>query len=96
MTLHAKPACPCPLLTPAKVVGWKNYAVAALCFAASLWAFKLRDYDGAVKGFIAGLLVISLRDVLGKVLASVCANREATDGLRAAIETELSTRKGTL
>lgn len=81
-------------MTPARIVGWKNYLVAMLCILAGLWALRRGDLDGAVKGILAGLLVISLRDVLGKVLTAVDANRLSLDGLRAAIETELSRKTG--
>lgn len=77
-------------MKPAQIIGWKNYGVAVLCILAGLWAFRRGDMDGAVKGLLAGLLVISLRDVLGKVLHAVDANRRSLDGLRAAIEAELS------
>lgn len=80
-------------MTAARIIGWKNYAVAALCIVAGLWAFSRGDMDGGVKGSLAGLLVISLRHVLGKVLGAIDDNRQSLDGLRAAIETELSTRR---
>jgi hypothetical protein len=79
-------------MTPGKIIGWKNYGVGVLCILAGLWAFRLGDMDGTVKGILAGLLVISLRDVLGKVLCAIEANRQTMDDLRAAIETELSSR----
>jgi len=81
------------MTTPAKIIGWKNYAVATLCFVAGLWAFAKGNVDGGVKGILAGLMVISLRDVLGKVLMAVNANCESLNGLRAAIETALEKRK---
>lgn len=80
-------------MTPGQISGWRNYLVAALCILAGVWAFKRGDMDGAVKGVLAGCVVISLRNVLGKVLSAVDANRKSLDGLRAAIETELSTRR---
>jgi len=76
-------------MTPAQIHGWRNYGVAVLCILAGLWAFKRGDLDGAVKGVLAGLVVISLRDVLGKVLSAVDGNRQSLDNLRAAIETAL-------
>ncbi len=81
-------------MTPARIIGWKNYAVAGLFILVGLWAFERGNMDGAVKGLLAGLAWISLRDVLGKVLWAVDANCRSIDGLRAAIETELSTREG--
>lgn len=77
----------------AQITGWKNYGVAVLCIIAGLWAFRRGDMDGAVKGILAGLAVISLRDVFGKVLRGVDANCQAMDGLRAAIETLLSRKE---
>jgi hypothetical protein len=82
------------VLTPAKINGWKNYGVAVLCILAGLWALKHGDYDGFVKGSLAGLIVISLRDVLGKLLSAIHANCESLKDLRAAIETELSRQEG--
>lgn len=81
-------------MTPAKIAGWKTYTIGVFCILAGLWAFRRGDLDGTVKGLLAGMLIISLRDVLGKVLTSIEANRQSLDDLRAAIETELSTRRG--
>lgn len=75
-----------------KIVGWKTYAVAAVSILAGLIALKQRNIDGAVKGLIAGAALISLRDVLGKVLEMVDANRKSLDDLRAAIEAELTSK----
>ncbi len=80
-------------MTPENIIGWKNYAVAALFILVGLWAFERGNMDGGVKGLLAGLAWISLRDVFGKVLAAVNENRRSLEGLRAAIETELSTRR---
>ena len=80
-------------MTAAKIIGWKNYALAATCILVSLWAFSRGNADGGVKALLAGIAIITFRDVLGKVLAAVEANRQSLDGLRAAIETDLSTRK---
>lgn len=67
--------------------------MAALCILAGLWAFKQGHVDGGVKGLLAGFAIISFRNVLGKVLSAIEGNRLSLDGLRAAIETELTTRK---
>jgi len=76
-------------MTPARIIGWKNYGVAVLCILAGLWALKHGDMDGFVKGTLAGGALISLRNVLGKVLGALDANRQSMDDLRAAIEAEL-------
>ncbi len=80
-------------MKPGKIIGWKNYALAVVCILLGLWAFSRGNMDGGVKGVLAGLAIITLRDVLGKVLGAVEANCKSLDDLRAAIETELSTRR---
>jgi len=81
-------------MTANKIIGWKNYGVALLWIALGLWSFSRGEWNGAVTAVLFGLFVIALRDVFGKVLSALDANRQTLDDLRAAIETELSTRKG--
>jgi len=80
-------------MTAGKIIGWRNYAVAALCILTGVWALSRGSVASGVEGILAGLFIVSLRDALGKVLRAVDDNRQSLDGLRAAIETELS-RKG--
>jgi hypothetical protein len=79
-------------MTPRQIVGWKNYAVAALCIIVGLWALKRGNIADALKALFVGLAIISLRDVLGKVLTAVDSNCEKLDNLRAAIEADLKRR----
>lgn len=76
-------------MTPRQIIGWKNYAVAALCIVVGVWAYKRGNIEGALKGIFAGLAIIAFRDVLGKVLTSVDSNCQKLDDLRAAIEADL-------
>ena len=76
-------------MTPRQIIGWKNYAVATMCFLVGSWCFAKGDLDGGFKGVLAAFALISLRDVLAKVLTSVDSNCQKLDDLRAAIEAEL-------
>ena len=76
-------------MTPARIFGWKNYALAVACILIGLAAFYRGNIDGGVKGVFAGLALITLRDVMGKLLKAVDDNCESLKHLRAAIETSL-------
>ena len=77
--------------TPAaKIIGWKNYALPAVCILVGLWALSRGNVDGAVKGILAGLGIMTLLDAFAKVLSAIELNRHSTDGLRGAIEAMLS------
>lgn len=77
------------MTTPANIIGWRNYAVAALCILAGLWCFLKGNIDGGFKGLLAGFALISLRNVMGKLLTAVDVNCQSLNDLRAAIETLL-------
>jgi hypothetical protein len=77
-------------MTPSKITGWKNYALAVICIGIGLWNLHHGNTDAGIKGLLAGAAIITLRDVLGKMLQAINANQQALNGLRAAIETELS------
>lgn len=80
-------------MTPAQIFGWKNYALAVVCILIGGYAFYRGNIDGGVKGILAGLALITLRDVMGKLLKAADDNCESLKHLRAAIEAELSTRR---
>jgi hypothetical protein len=80
-------------MTPAQISGWRNYLLAVVCIVIGLCAFYRGNVDGGVKGVLAGCALITLRNVIGKLLKAVDDNCESLKHLRAAIETELSTRR---
>jgi hypothetical protein len=83
-------------MTPAQISGWKNHLLGAVLIFIGLCAFYRGNVDAGAKAVLAGCALITLRDALGKLLKAVDANCETLNDLRAAIETELSTRRAGL
>jgi len=77
----------------AKVISWKNYALAVICILVGVTAFSRGDVDGGLKGVLAGFAIITLLDAFGKVLGAIDANRQSLDGMRAAVEAVLRRRR---
>jgi hypothetical protein len=80
-------------MTPAKIIGWKVNAVGVVSILLGLLGLLERQPVEGIKGILFGFALIAIRDTLSKVLAAIDSGRRALSDLRAAIETELSTRK---
>lgn len=74
-------------MTTLQIVGWKVYAVGVAALVAGLIALTQGYLGDGVKGIIAGLALIALRDTMQKVLRGLDSNRKALDNVRAAIDT---------
>lgn len=73
-------------MKPFQIVGWKTYLVGALASICGGIALS-NGYTGeGLKGIIAGLALVTLRDAIGKVLRAIDDNREALNNMRASLE----------
>ncbi|OLE52673.1 MAG: hypothetical protein AUG51_17020 [Acidobacteria bacterium 13_1_20CM_3_53_8] len=73
-----------------QIVGWKTYGVAGLALASGLYALYHQAWADGIKGIIAGLALVALRDAIGKILQALNENRAALNNVRAAVEVLLS------
>ena len=83
-------------MTLAKIIGWKVNAVGVVSILLGAMALIESQHIEGIKGILFGLALLSVRNTLGKILAAIDSARIALSDLRAAIETELSTRKAVL
>lgn len=67
-------------------IGWKSYAVGVLCIVIGAIALVRGNLGDGLKGILAGLAIISLRDAVTKILRTVEENRRAMDNVRAALD----------
>lgn len=74
-------------MTTAHIVGWKTYAVGVLAIIVGVIAWSDGQRGDGLKGIIAGLALIALRDGIGKILRGIEGNRKALDNMRAVIDT---------
>lgn len=73
-----------------KIIGWKTYLVAAVAIIAGSIAIYRGHHGEGLKGIIAGLALIAVRDAIGKLMWLVEENRQTLANLRAAIEASLT------
>lgn len=81
-------------MTQSRITGWRNYALAVICILVGLIALMRGDWTNGPNILLAGFALITLRNVMGKVLAAIEANQQSLDNLRGALETCFEVRKG--
>lgn len=80
-------------LTPTQIIGWKVNAIGVLSILLGVIGFVQGQHVEGTKGVMFGLALLTIRNVLGKVLGAIDSARMAMSDLRAAIEADLDKRK---
>jgi uncharacterized membrane protein (GlpM family) len=70
-----------------QIIGWKSYAVGAVCIIIGMAALTRGYWGDGLKGILGGLALITLRDAIAKILRAIEDNRRAMDNLRAVADT---------
>jgi uncharacterized membrane protein YjjP (DUF1212 family) len=72
--------------TQSRFYGWKTYSVAAAAIVCGVIALVNGYWSDGLKGIIAGLALMTIRDAIGKLHEAIDINHRTLRDLRASID----------